>query len=73
MLKKLRFGDTALGTKSHMIESGQVFLPKNAPWLAEFQSEILAFPQSRHDDQVDSFSQYLNWKKESPMPRIRLL
>ncbi len=43
------------------IEAGQVFLPKDAPWLGDFLDELLAFPKGRHDDQVDSVSQFLNW------------
>ena len=38
-----------------------MLLPREAPWLDTFLSEILAFPGSRHDDQVDSLSQFLNW------------
>ena len=38
------------------IEAGHVYLPKKAPWLAEFLSELLGFPNGRHDDQVDSVS-----------------
>ncbi len=43
------------------IEAGQVFLPKDTPWLGDFLDELLAFPRGRHDDQVDSVSQFLNW------------
>ena len=39
----------------------KVFLPREAPWLAEFRRELQGFPRGRHDDQVDSFSQFLNW------------
>jgi len=46
---------------SARFEEGQVHLPKEAPWLSEFLNEILAFPNARHDDQVDSVSQFLNW------------
>ncbi|MDH3581688.1 MAG: phage terminase large subunit [Hyphomicrobiales bacterium] len=42
-------------------EAGQVYLLKDAPWLGDFMNEILAFPNSRHDDQIDSVSQFLNW------------
>ena len=42
-------------------ESGQVFLPREASWLAEWLHEFLAFPNSRYDDQIDSVSQFLNW------------
>lgn len=47
--------------QSARFDSGQVYLPREAPWLAEFLHEILAFPNSRHDDQVDSVSQFLCW------------
>jgi phage terminase large subunit-like protein len=40
-------------------ESGKVLLPRAAPWLAELESELYSFPQSRHDDQIDSISQAL--------------
>jgi predicted phage terminase large subunit-like protein len=39
-----------------------VLLPKDAPWLAEFVSELLSFP-GRHDDQVDALSQGLAWNR----------
>ena len=44
---------------SAKFESGQVFLPERAPWLADFEAELFAFPGSRHDDQCDSVSQAL--------------
>jgi len=46
---------------SARIEGRQVYVPAAAPWLDEFQREILAFPDGHFDDQVDSMSQYLNW------------
>ena len=42
-------------------EAGQVYLPKDAPWLSEFLREVFAFPNARHNDQVDSVSQFWNW------------
>lgn len=42
-----------------MIEAGQVYLPKNASWLPDFLRELVAFPNGKHDDQVDMTSQYL--------------
>lgn len=35
---------------------GKVFLPRNASWLAEFERELLRFPNGKHDDQVDVLS-----------------
>lgn len=45
------------------VEEGKVCLPVEAPWLPVFKRELLSFPRGRHDDQVDSFSQFLNWSK----------
>lgn len=35
------------------IESGNVLLPIDAPWLSDFLSESSAFPGGAHDDQLD--------------------
>ena len=43
------------------IEAGHVRLCVDAPWLEDFLFELLAFPYGRHDDQVDSVSQFLTW------------
>ncbi|MGY5878582.1 phage terminase large subunit [Wolbachia endosymbiont of Nasonia oneida] len=48
-----------------IIESGKVFLPHQAVWLSDFEYEILMFPETRHDDQVDSAVQYLQWMRDS--------
>jgi predicted phage terminase large subunit-like protein len=48
-----------------MIESGFVHLPKEAPWLTEYLHELTAFPKGRHDDQVDSTAQMLDWFKRA--------
>jgi predicted phage terminase large subunit-like protein len=44
-----------------MIEAGRVFLPHSAGWLEDFLLELCGFPAVRHDDQVDSTSQALDW------------
>ncbi|WP_206021027.1 phage terminase large subunit [Antarcticimicrobium luteum] len=45
------------------VEEGKVVLPVEASWLPAFKRELQSFPRGRHDDQVDSFSQFLNWSK----------
>jgi predicted phage terminase large subunit-like protein len=45
------------------IEAGHILLPINASWLEAFRSELKAFPLGRHDDQVDSLSQFINYQK----------
>ena len=45
----------------HRVEAGDVRIPRHAPWLDDLKAEVLAFPNGRHDDQVDALSQLLNW------------
>ena len=52
---------TRMASQSAKIEAGRMFLPEDAPWFGDFHTEILQFPYGRHDDQVDSVSQFLNW------------
>lgn len=44
-------------TRAHdaapMIESGNVLLPRDAPWLSDFLAEASAFPNGAHDDMLD--------------------
>jgi predicted phage terminase large subunit-like protein len=42
-----------------VLETGHVWVPREAPWLETCRSEFLAFPNGRFDDQVDSLSQFL--------------
>ena len=56
--------ETRMAVHSPMFESGQVFLPRTATWKDDYLAELLAFPHARHDDQVDSTSQFLQWAKE---------
>jgi predicted phage terminase large subunit-like protein len=46
---------------SAIIEAGRVYLPKYEDFTDEFLEEVLPFPQSKHDDQVDSMTQFLYW------------
>ncbi|WP_417595932.1 phage terminase large subunit [Parasphingorhabdus sp.] len=54
---------------SAMIQAGRLFLPKHAHWLGDFTGEVLGFPASSHDDQVDALSQLLLWVQEKDMYR----
>jgi predicted phage terminase large subunit-like protein len=64
-----------LAAQSAKIEAGQVYLPADALWLADFVAEVLAFPYAGHDDQVDSVSQFLYWassRRDDPPLSISL-
>jgi predicted phage terminase large subunit-like protein len=58
--KKIR-----MAIQSAKFQNGQVFFPKEAPWLRDLEDELFAFPSGRHDDQVDSISQALGHKSLS--------
>ena len=51
-----------------MIENGFVRLPERAPWLASYLHELTVFPNGKHDDQVDSTAQMLDWFKRGSGP-----
>jgi phage terminase large subunit-like protein len=55
-----------LHAQTATIENGFVWLPREAPWLAEYLRELTLFPAGRHDDQVDSTAQALAWIKSRP-------
>lgn len=62
ILRRPRFDKEArFLAQSARFEAGQVYVPRSAPWLAEWMDELLAFPRGRHDDQVDSTSQALDY------------
>lgn len=61
---------TRLAAASAQFESGAVWFPKSAPWLGSLTTELLGFPNVRHDDQVDSVSQALIWLKRHRQTRI---
>ncbi|MGB9646343.1 MAG: phage terminase large subunit, partial [Stellaceae bacterium] len=55
-----------LHAQTAMIENF-VYIPEAAPWLAEYLHELMVFPKGKHDDQVDSTAQFLDWFKK-PFP-----
>ena len=56
-----------LHAQTALIENGFVYIPETAPWLAEYLHEMTVFPNGKHDDQVDSTAQFLDWIKR-PYP-----
>jgi predicted phage terminase large subunit-like protein len=65
--KKIR-----MSIQSGKFASGRVFFPREAPWLADLEAELFAFPNSPHDDQVDSISQALGHKSRSHWTKASL-
>jgi phage terminase large subunit-like protein len=52
---------TRLCAVQAQFESGSIYFPQVASWSDDLMTELLAFPNSHHDDQVDSIAQALNW------------
>lgn len=63
---------TRFAAVSALIEAGRVFLPKEALWLMEFEAELLSFPGGKNDDQVDAFTQYLDWLRSKNQEKLRV-
>lgn len=56
------------------VHSGRVFWPADAPWLDEWEGELLTFPKATHDDQVDTLSYAVRilvneWTPGTDLPR----
>ena len=52
---------TRLEAQTARLETGRYRIPREAPWLPEFRRELLAFPNGKYDDQVDSLVQFVEW------------
>ena len=64
---------TRASAESATVEAGKVALPTQAPWLTDYEMELMTFPNAANDDQVDSTSQFLKWIKDrSNNPEIRI-
>ena len=62
MPRKSKFIRCLLATT--IIEAGKIYIPNQAGWLVDFETELFSFPTSVHDDQVDSMVQFLTWHQE---------
>lgn len=47
-----------------LFEQGKIFI-KEAEWTKALKQELLNFPASSHDDQVDALSQALTYLKQN--------
>lgn len=42
-------------------EQGRILFPQGAPWLTDYERQLLSFPAGAHDDLVDSTTQAINY------------
>jgi predicted phage terminase large subunit-like protein len=61
---------TRMQIQAAKFEAGLVLLPRQAPWLADYQAELFAFPHAPFDDQVDSTSQLLAVEHSTYDPQV---
>jgi len=43
--------------------NGNVYLPKDATWLFDFEESLMQFPNASHDEDADCMAQFLLWYK----------
>ena len=55
-----------LRAQTAKIEGGFVLFPKEAHWLEAYLRELISFPNSKYDDQVDSTVFALAWITSNP-------
>lgn len=55
-------------------QAGKIHIPDSAPWLDRFLAETKNFPFVKHNDQVDTMTQAVNWwLMKSGHVRIRMM
>lgn len=54
---------TRLMLCSPLFEQGRILVPESASWLNAWEEELAAFPDGKHDDQIDSMTQFILWKE----------
>lgn len=62
-----------LWASTPIFQRGAVHVPDQADWLDVYLKELLAFPRGKHDDQVDSTSQFLSWITTRPDRSVRII
>ncbi|RYE14252.1 MAG: terminase, partial [Rickettsiales bacterium] len=73
-IKPIQDKITRFARVTSFFESSKVFIPSNSIFTSDYIKEILSFPNSLKDDQVDSTSQFLNWMiNNKNITRIRNL
>ena len=45
--------------------NGNIYLPKEATWLFDFEESLMQFPNASHDEDADCLAQYLLWFKNN--------
>lgn len=57
---------------SPLFESGKIVVNSSATWITEFELELTNFPDTEHDDIVDSVTQFLKWISGAGNSQIKI-
>ena len=52
--------------QTDMLQSDRLAFPTSPCWFEPLKNELLVFPNGRHDDQVDSVTQFIAWARSDP-------
>lgn len=52
--------------------NGNIFIPREASWLFEFEESLMQFPNGSHDEDPDCLAQFLNWYKNNSVDWTKL-
>ncbi len=64
---------TRFAIHTPLFEAGKIFLRHAANWRMDLEQELLSFPKSTHDDQVDGLSQALTYLQQRKNLQVRVL
>lgn len=64
---------TRLHSCSALIEAGCVYVDFSDKMVTDLLTELTSFPNAKHDDQVDSVTQYFNWNNKKNIKGISSL
>jgi len=59
-----------------IMEDGRFFLWAGRKWVNDCEDELITYPRSDYDDQLDVITQFINWYEEKPVtarPRARAI
>ena len=62
---------TRFASNTTLFEAGKIFIKDDSNWKNIFETEILTFPKSSNDDQVDALSQAFNYLKQRKIIQLR--
>lgn len=63
---------TRFASITPIFEAERIFIKDKTNWLFDLEYELLTFPNSQHDDQADSISQFLNWIENNNLKEYKI-